>query len=319
MHQQKKEDSRPWNVWVITLGYNHAEDSLECLKSLSQSERVAFTLLFTDNQSADDSVARVLAELPHVRVVETGENVGFARGFNAGMEYACSQGADAVFMINNDTVVAPDCLACLLKEALAHPEAGILVPKIYYYDDPKVIWSAGSRFRRFPPALVMRKTREEDRGQLDGERELAYATTCALLVTRPFLEKTGLLDRDYFIMYDDYDWSIRARENGFSIRFVPEAHMWHKVSKSTGVGTRNPFFWMHYGKSSAIFFRKHARYRWLTGPVHHLYLLARMLVEGTAFGVRPFLKGWWEGKKTELHPPPHPGRGETDAFTVVRG
>lgn len=319
LSQQKADGEGAPVVWVVTLGFNNAQDTIECLTSLSASQGVQIRLLFTDNNSSDDSVARVLAEIPSAHVIQTGANLGFARGFNVGLDYCLQQGADYVFMINNDTVVAPDCVARLLEAARAQPQAGILVPKIYYHDHPKTIWSAGSRFRPFPPAIIMRKTQGDDDGRFDADLHLDYTTTCALMLSRAFLERVGLLDRDYFILYDDYDWSIRAREQGFGIRLVPEAHLWHKVSKSSGVGTRSPFFWTHYGRSTAFFFRKHTRYKWLTGPLHFLYLLARIVAEGKAFGLRPFLQGWREGRKAESHPPPHPLRSETDPYTLVRG
>ncbi len=318
-NQQKSGSGGAPSVWAVTLGFNNAQDSVECLKSLAASEGVACSLLFADNASRDDSVARVLAEVPAARVIQTGANLGFARGFNVGIDYCLEQGADYVFMVNNDTVLAPDCLARLVADAQAHPEAGIFAPKILYFDHPKTIWSAGSRFRPFPPAVVMRKTAGDDDGRFDADPRLEYATTCALLLSRAFLEQVGLLDRDYFILFDDYDWSVRARDQGWGIRLVPDAHLWHKVSKSTGVGTRSPFFWTNYGKSAALFFRKHARHRWLTGWPHLAYLLARIVAERTAFGLAPFWKGWREGRRAELHAPPRPRRGETEPFTVVRG
>lgn len=317
-NQHGSPDSRP-SVWAVTLGFNNAEDTVACLKSLAASVGVELHLVFTDNASKDDSVARVLAECPAVHVLQTGANLGFARGFNVGMNYCLQQGADYVLMINNDTVVAPDCVRKLLDAALQQPRAGLCAPKIFYFDHPRVIWSAGSRFRRFPPAVIMRKTADDDDGRYDSNTELEFVTTCALLASRRFLERVGLLDRDYFILYDDYDWSLRAREAGFDLRLVPQAHLWHKVSKSTGVGTRSPFFWTHYGRSTALFFRKHRHNRWLTSPIHLAYLLARILVEGKYFGLLPFMKGWREGGAAPLQKPPLPGSAAVESCAVVRG
>ena len=295
----------PSDVWIVTLGYNHIDDTLECLQSLAASEGGPYTLLFVDNASSDDSPAKVREAFPQAHVLENGGNLGFARGFNEGLKYAAAHGAQWIYMINNDTIVDPACVKNLLADAEAHPEAGVWVPKILFYADHNVIWSAGSRFRAFPPAVVMRGTRHPDDGAFDESRTLRYATSCALLFSRRFLEQVGMLDGDYFIMCDDYDLCIRAQEGGFGIRFVPEAKMWHKVSKSTGVGTPNPFFWKQYGRSTAILFRKHANHPWLTGPVALLYILARMVVEGHRYGFVPFLQGWREGRKTALTPPPH--------------
>ena len=295
----------PSDVWIVTLGYNHIDDTLECLQSLAASEGGPYTLLFVDNASSDGSPAKVREAFPQAHILENGTNLGFARGFNEGLKYAAAHGAQWIYMINNDTIVDPACVKNLLADAEAHPEAGVWVPKILFYADRNVIWSAGSRFRTFPPAVVMRGTRHPDDGSFDEPRTLRYATSCALLFSRRFLEQVGMLDGDYFILCDDYDLCIRAQESGFGIRFVPEAKMWHKVSKSTGVGTPNPFFWKQYGRSTAILFRKHANHPWLTGPVALLYILARMVVEGHRYGFVPFLQGWREGRKTALTPPPH--------------
>lgn len=293
----------PSDVWIVTLGYNHIDDTLECLQSITASEGGPYTLLFVDNASTDGSPEKVRTAFPTAHVLENGANLGFARGFNEGLKYAAAHGAQYVFMINNDTIVDPACVKNLLADAEANPGAGIWVPKILYYADRGVIWSAGSRFRAFPPAVVMRGTRHPDDGTFDSPRTLRYATSCALLFSRAFLSEVGLLDGDYFIMCDDYDLSIRALEAKVPIRFVPEARMWHKVSKSTGVGTPNPFFWKQYGRSTAILFRKHANHPWVTGPVAFLYILARMVVEGHRYGFRPFLEGWREGRRATLTPP----------------
>lgn len=305
-------------IWVVVLGFNNVVDTVECLKSIHASEGIKTRLVFVDNDSKDDSVARVLAELPSATVLQTGKNLGFSRGYNVGMDYCYRHGARYVLMINNDTVVDTRCLIELLNAAKSNPQAGLLVPKIYYFDHPKTVWSAGSRFRAFPPAIIMRKTKGDDDGRYDRDHELDFATTCALLVTRDFFEKVGLLDTDYFILYDDYDWSIRCREAGLKLIFVPKARLWHKVSKSTGMGTRKPFVWTHYGRSTAFFFRKHSRYRWMTGSFHLVYILARMILEGTYFGVKPFLQGYREASKLPVHVPPVPGRDQADRCDVIR-
>lgn len=314
-YEQKKEHP---GVWVVVLGFNNAADTVECLKSLANSTYRNLTLLFVDNESKDDSVARILAEVPSAYVLQTGQNLGFSKGYNVGIDYSLRQGADYVFMINNDTVVDPSCISELVRVAEANTRAGIVVPKIFYHDHPGVIWSAGSRYRKVPPSIVMRKTVREDDGRYDQDRQLDFATTCALLLSRTFLMKVGLLDADYFIMYDDYDLSLRCRAAGYEILLVPSSHLWHKVSKSTGVGTRSPAFWIHYGRSTALFFRKHRKHRWMTSPVHLLYILVRMVAEGKVFGVKPFLKGYGEGTRAEMRKPPLPLKNETDPFEVVR-
>ena len=89
-----------------------------------------------------------------------------------------------------------------------------------------------------------------------------------------------------------------------ALGFVPGAHAWHKISQTTGAGTRKPSFWHTYGRSESIFRRKFRRHRWLTGWTHALFVIARFVAEGNPYGVRPYLEGWRKGARDPIQPPP---------------
>ena len=301
-------------VWAVVLGYNHVEDTLECLASLARTTYRPFEILYVDNGSEPDVPERVREQAPGCHVLRLEPNAGVAGGFNAGLAHALEQGADYVVIFNNDTTADPALVERLVAAAVADPGIGMAVPKIYYYDHPDTIWSAGSVFRRFPPVVYMRKTRSADDGRFDQPQDLDYATFCVILFSRALLEQAGLMDPDYHFLYEDYDLCLRAREAGFRIRYAPDAHARHKISKTTGAGTNNPKFWRTYGRSEAIFTRKFRRYRWLTGWTHALYIVLRFLAEGNPYGWRPYLAGWRQGAREPLHPPPALGDPR-----VVRG
>ncbi len=294
------------SVWAVVLGYNNVDDTLECLRSLEAATYRNLTLLYVDNGSEPDVPEQVQQAVSRCGVLRLDPNAGVAGGLNAGIAHALQQGADYITILNNDTTVDPAFIDHLVAAACAHQDSGMLVPKIYYYDHPDSIWSAGSRFRRFPPVITMRKTRGPDNGCYDAPCEVDHATFCIIMFSRAMLESAGLLDPDYHFLYEDYDLCIRAREAGFRIRYVPQARVWHKISKTTGAGTPNPKFWHTYGRSEAIFRRKFRRYRWLTGWTHALYIVLRFVYEGNWYGIKPYVQGWRQGARDPLSPPPHP-------------
>ncbi len=306
-----KKSLPPPRVWAVVLGYNHVEDTLECLRSVTASGLDGLQVLYVDNGSEAGVCEQVLEAIPSCGVLRLDPNAGVAGGLNAGIQYAWQQGADQVVIFNNDTTIAPDGLARLSAAACAHPQTGLMVPKIFYYDHPESVWSAGSYQRRFPPVMVMHKTRGQDDGRHDARQTLDAATFCVILLTRPILESAGLLDPDYHFMYEDYDLCLRAREAGFEIRLEPGAHVRHKISKTTGAGTRNPAFWHTYGRSESVFRRKFRRYGWLTGWTHAFYIVLRFMAEGHYYGVIPYWKGWRAGAREALHAPPRLGEAAT--------
>ena len=100
-----------------------------------------------------------------------------------------------------------------------------------------------------------------ERGCLDGPQwsrpaDVTYLTTCCLLVSRRALAEVGLFDATYFINVDDADWCRRALDQGFSLRYVPESRIWHKVAASTA-GSYTPVKTFHTGRSNALYVRRH--------------------------------------------------------------
>lgn len=292
---QKMIDNFPL-VYVVVLTYNNVDDTRECLTSLKQMEYENFEILIVDNGSTDNTPAIVRKEFPDVLVIETGQNLGVPWGYNVGFSHALKQKAEYLFMLNNDTVVAPDILDKLLCTAGKYPEAGVVMPKVLYYDDPKLIWAAGSRYRIFPPAIVMLGQNKLD-NDFNEIIDLEYAISCGLLISRETFERVGLFDPGYFFQFDDWDFSVRVREKGFKIKFSPEARMWHKVSKSTR--SNSELFYRVWGESSVRYFRRHGNPPFLSVLMHVGYMIARELILGNG----KMIKYFWQGVRSGLTKP----------------
>jgi GT2 family glycosyltransferase len=285
-------------VHAVVLAFNLYDDTRECLESLGKISYENMIVVLVDNGSSDGTPDRVRADFPDVQVIETGRNLGVPWGYNVGFSHALRAGAEYVLMLNNDTIVDPQMLERLLEAGQDDPQTGILVPKILYYDDPEVVWSVGGRYRTFPPALI---GVGQDRPSADFDRPffLEYALGCGLLIHRRAFEQVGLLDPGYFFFFEDWDFTHRVRTHGLHILFVPEARMWHKVSKSTRAPGKEVLFWTVWGESSTRYYRRHGRPVFISLPVHVGYLMARELVKGNG----RMLKHFWVGVREGLSKP----------------
>jgi len=128
---------------IIVLNWNGKEDTLACLRSLRALEGESHEILVVDNGSSDGSEAAVRAAHPALAILQTGANLGFAGGNNAGIRWALERGARFVLLLNNDTVVEPDFLRHMLERAKRGAKTGVVGASIAYYDTPERLWAFG--------------------------------------------------------------------------------------------------------------------------------------------------------------------------------
>ncbi len=253
-------------VAAIVLNWNAHAATARCLASVLTSEWPALRVYCVDNGSTDGSMDVLPPQFPSVTFIPTGANLMYAGGNNAGMERALADGADYVLVINNDTTVAPDMIAQLVRALDETPNAGFASPKIYYMDRPDVVWSAGGGVNMWLGRTWHDGLRQKDGPAFADRRDVGYLTGCAIMARRCVLEQIGLLDTSYVLYAEDADWCLRARRAGWRLLFVPDAHMWHEVSLSSG-GAQSPSKVYHKVRSNFRLFRRYAKpYHWLTIP-----------------------------------------------------
>ncbi len=234
-------------VVTVILNWNGWNDTKECLESLGKIRQENFDheILVIDNHSQDESVREIKKYFPNQKVISNSENLGFAGGNNVGLKYAIKNGADYVFILNNDTTLDENCIEELLKIA-KEKQIGAVGPKIYFspgreYHDSytkeergKVIWFAGGVFDWNNIIGSHRGVDQVDRGQFDDESDCDFLTGCAMLIKTEVLRKTGIFDENYFLYLEDADLSERIKRVGFKLKFAPKAIVWHKNAASQG-------------------------------------------------------------------------------------
>ena len=244
----------PPHIYSVVLNWNRRDDTLACLASLSKSTYPHHSLVLVDQGSVDGTVDATQARFPDVQIVQSGGNLGFSKGMNAGIRHVLGMGAEYILLLNNDTIVHPDMVARLAVHLA--PDAGVVGPAIYYASAPHRIWSTGGGMDHVLFEITGNHGRDEavPAGPVDRE----FITGCAMLVSRRVLEDVGLFDERFFMYYEDMDFCLRVRGAGYRIVLVPDAILWHRVSQSSG-GPNSPSRCYHMGRSSGLYFRKHMR------------------------------------------------------------
>ena len=244
--------SKP-KLFTVVLNWNGKEDLVECLRSL-QASLYSTSILVVDNDSTDGSTDLLRLQFPHVTTIQNAANLGFA-GNNVGIMEAVRRGAEYVFLVNNDTWVAPDCIGQLVSAAEEAVDAGLLSPRICYYSKPGIIWYDGGSLNQAGPFWLSDHLNADAAVQnVSGERaNVDYVSGCAMLIKRSVIERIGGLDSRFFMYWEDVDYSLRAKAAGFNLVHEPSALVLHKVSRSSGVESPDFFY---YIRSNRYFIAK---------------------------------------------------------------
>lgn len=246
---------------IIILNWNGEFDTIECLNSIRQSKKCGFFPVLVDNGSTPESLTRLrnncwliyhdihifnrtqILSIQNPSVagisdsiteetlifIENGENLGFAQGNNIGIKFAESFQAEWVMLLNNDTVVHENSFFELSKFIKLNPGIKAITPQIRYYEPNTKVWNCGgeltywgSRKYYFANAdhLVVPKT---------GFRKITFITGCALLFK---YKETGPLTEKFFFGEEDYEFSLRMKNNGMKMACVFNSIIYHKVGSS---------------------------------------------------------------------------------------
>jgi GT2 family glycosyltransferase len=265
---------------ILIVSHNTRRDLEICLESLTnRPPATAHEVVVIDNASTDGSAELVRTRWPHVRLIELGANVGFARANNIGFRDSRS---DLVLLLNSDTIVPPGAVDRLVAELRRVPEAAIVGPRLVGgHGRPEI--SFGRMIspwvelkqkvlvrlleRRFPP--VSRWVR----AQTSRAQTVDWVSGACLLVTRTDAEAAGLLDERFFMYCEDVDFCAAVRSLGRQVRFTPAVSIVHLRGRSVAAAPAATE--AAYRRSQLAFYEKHAAgwvpwlraYLWLRGKL----------------------------------------------------
>jgi GT2 family glycosyltransferase len=270
-------------VDVVVLNWNGWQDTLACLASLARLDYPDFRLLVVDNGSTDGSVGKISEAMPWVELLQTGANLGFGGGCNAGMRRALAGDAAYVWLVNSDATVDSGALSALVKVAEQDPARGAVGSVLYEADKPEVIQLWGGGRVNFWLGLSRHQT-------IPGLPD--FISGASVLLSRTALEEVGLFDEQTFFMYwEDTDLAFRLRSAGWQLAVANGSRIWHKQSATLGKGS--PLLDQYFMQSAVRFFRRHAPLPFVPISLMLLRLLFKRLAIGDLVRVRAVLKGFF--------------------------
>lgn len=252
-------------VSVIVLTRNRKKELIRCLQSLLVSDYKNIEIIVVDNDTNPPVSLWLRNKFKEVKLVRSDKNLGAAGGRNLGIKFAKG---DYILFIDDDAEADTKMISQLIAVLKNSPRAGIVQPKIYaiqsFSTSRNILQGIGCDIDLLTGRVSALGIREEDTGQYDHIKEIS-TVGCVWMVKAEVTRMVGNYDEEYFIPYEDLDFSFRARKQGFKIYFAPKALAWHSSIKSTFInsaldyiGIRSADQAYRIARNKIIFMRKYS-------------------------------------------------------------
>ena len=249
-------------IAIVIINWKRYDLTRNCIDSISKSSYQNFKIILIDNEY-NNSELSIFFNNKKIHIIRNKKNKGFSKSNNQGINFAMSKKEfDYVILLNNDTLIKRDLLELLVKKSkkLNHQ---IIQPLILNYEGSK-IWNAGGKTNNFFgtfKTLNKGKSFEKFKSKY---HFIDWFTGCCVLIKTDVFKKVGYFDERFFAYYEDIDYSIRLKENGYSIVLMTDSYLQHyesASSKSTNQSEGNLSPYVHYLniRNHILILKKHSK------------------------------------------------------------
>jgi len=275
-------------ISILIVNHNGGEVLPRCLGHLAQQKDAFHDVVLADNASTDGSAAEAqqLASdlgLERFQVLQLGENLGFGAANNRA---AAAAEGDSLLLLNSDAWPVAGTLPKLVHALDETPRLGLAAPKLCYEDGrPQFHWAPTTGV--IGEALQMLRNRLEGTSWIHSLRlpNSGWYTAACILVRRAAFESIGGFDENFFLYFEDVDFSLRLRQAGWRLRTVPDAQAVHLKGGSQGGGRQDALGSLEYRRGQLAYYAKH-RPVWESRLIHRRLRRKFESIEDTAMRQR---------------------------------
>ena len=220
--------------YIIVVNYNSCDFTIQCIKSLYDLNNKAFKILLVDNNSSDKSLELLndkFFSYDNFQIITSVTNNGYASGVNQGLDYALKQNdCKYIWILNNDTKVYKNTLDELIISDNSTSKKTIWGSKII--NSNKTIQSIGCRLNKMFMTTSHNYKDCKDSKENYRVSQLDYIHGCSMFFKNDIIKINGFFDENYFLFYEDVDYSISAKNKNISLDVSQHSIVTHYGGKT---------------------------------------------------------------------------------------
>lgn len=294
---------------IIIVNYHSAALICDCLESAMQFANAdTFEWIVVDNNSTDNSKQTITQKFPFVQWVDMGYNAGFARANNEGMRL--SKG-EVVLLLNPDTIIIDNAIELCFKRFIQSAYIACAVQLLNQDKSPQITGNffmagglnhllplpyMGALLRKIAFAFNVKKTNVANAA---AEQKVDWINGAFLMVKKTAIEKTGMLDEDFFLYAEEIEWCSRLKKEGELCVFgdLNTIHLQGESINTATATTDKGYFDLFSKKGLQLMVSQHVRIRKQFGVAWFLFHLFMHTIEIPVFTVCNFFDNIFHGKK----------------------
>ncbi|MFX1396101.1 MAG: glycosyltransferase family 2 protein [Promethearchaeota archaeon] len=241
---------------IILVNYNNSDDTINCIRMLTEQTFQNFELIIVDNNSDHTERLKLKDFLDNSKISQSfkekvrlkllNSNTGFTGGCNYGIEISKK---NLILLQNSDTYFNSEFLEIMLNFFRKHQFIHIAQPKICFHPNKSLIWSNGGKIRKYSFSLFGNlDAMERDNKKRKKPFRIDYAVGTSFFIKKHVLNEIGLLDKIYFMYCEESDLCYRASLKGYKIYCNPNCVIYHKIPEEFA-----PSFKKYYFRNRNIF------------------------------------------------------------------
>lgn len=243
-------------VFIIILNFNSCLETINCIESLSKITYPNYEIIVVDNASSDDSEDEIKAHFTDITVIQSGENLGYAKGNNIGISYALDKGADYICILNNDVVVENGFLEPVVAILENRQDVGMASPCICDFKQRNYIQSMGAYINLYTGLAQAKFKNVLFNKMKDRELEVDYLGGACFVVKRQVFESIGLIPENYFLFFEETEFCLKAARKGYKLICTAKSKVYHKGSLTISKYAGLSYFFIN--RNRVIFMRRNA-------------------------------------------------------------
>lgn len=254
-----KEDGQLQLVSIVIPTFNRRVKLRRLIRTIYESDYPSdkIEIIVVNNEFGDKAIETIKEEFP--QIIMHNSLCNLFSGGSRDLGQKISKG-EYIFFVDDDNVLHPKCISGLVERMSKNMNIGICAPLMLFFDDKKVIWSAGGVLYSWGGVAMLHHNENIDKISLPDEIYGADFFPNAYMVRREVFNKEIFHDSKNFPHnWSESDFSLRVKEAGYLLCTVTKSILWHDLEYRSMITRISSFNVYDQAKSRILFRKKHEK------------------------------------------------------------